>query len=75
MYVYNFDGCEHSFKSVFPGTNDSNWHLSEVTLKVKTYLFKSHAMCRSRFVQRLDSEIVFSEAVWHGVRHVTVNLR
>lgn len=67
MYVYNFDGCEHSFKSVFPGTNDSNWHLSEVTLKVKTYLFKSHAMCRSRFVQRLDSEIVFSEAVWHAV--------
>lgn len=67
MYVYNFDGCEHSFKSVFPGTNDSNWHLSEVTLKVKTYLFKSHAMCRSRFVQRLDSEIVLSEAVWHAV--------
>lgn len=67
MFVYNFDGCEHSFKSVFPGTNDSNWHLSEVTLKVKTYLFKSHAMCRSRFVQRLDSEIVLSEAVWHAV--------
>lgn len=48
-------------------TNDSNWHLSEVTLKEKTYLFKSHAMCRCRFVVHLDSEIVFSEAVWHAV--------
>lgn len=32
-------------KVYFLVTNDPNWHLSEVTLKEKTYLFKSHAIC------------------------------